>query len=289
MIDSIPLSRSRLVDFLACQRRFQLRYLERLPWPSLPMGVEVETAVSRGHAFHQLIQQYFLDLEIVPAAIEDVKLRQWWTLFLQFQATLPNGRFLPELTLTVPVGEGGLLNGRFDLLLIRKDAAGEPFIHIYDWKTGKPQDKMTLKRDWQTRLYLAMLAEGNHVIESDKLGKLRVASNDIEITYWYVQEADAPRTIRYSSQWHDQNWADIQQIVGQIEALAQSAADDIWPLTDDWSHCRRCGYQTFCGRAEEGGRSRAKRAGGETAVFDENQQNEDDALLSPFQLEPNLP
>ena len=31
-----PLSRGRIETFRACQRRFQLRYLEQLPWPSLP-------------------------------------------------------------------------------------------------------------------------------------------------------------------------------------------------------------------------------------------------------------
>ena len=285
MIDSITLSRGRLVDFLTCQRRFQLRYLDNLPWPSLPMSVEMETAVSRGHAFHQLIQQYFLGLKIVPAAIEDVKLRQWWTKFLQFQATLPNGRFLPEMSLTVPVGERGLLNGRFDLLVIRNDTVGEPFIHIYDWKTGKPQDEMTLNQDWQTRLYLAMLAEGHHAIKDDQVNKLRVASDNVEITYWYVQEANAPRKIRYNSEWHTQNWAEIQQIVSQIEAqVAQSTENNVWPLTENESHCRPCGYQTYCGRQKDDGSSKM---GEKTAVSQNHPDDEQEPIH--LQLEPNLP
>ena len=55
-----------------------------------------------------------------------------------------------------------------------------------------------------------MLAEAYYAIENEKLNLLRVASGSIEITYWYVQEAETLRTIRYSSQWHKQNWTDIE-------------------------------------------------------------------------------
>ncbi|MFN2142599.1 MAG: PD-(D/E)XK nuclease family protein [Candidatus Promineifilaceae bacterium] len=33
----ILLDQTALATFEACPRRFQLRYLERLPWPSLPL------------------------------------------------------------------------------------------------------------------------------------------------------------------------------------------------------------------------------------------------------------
>jgi RecB family exonuclease len=167
---------------------------------------------------------------------------------------LPAGETHPERSLTVPIGEH-VLNGRFDLLILSPDTA-----HIFDWKTGRPHSEAELRQDWQTRLYLAMLAEGGaalgHTLQPDQ----------IAITYWYVNDPAEPRTIRYNLAWHKQNWADLQALVAQIdEALVQ----DTWPLTDDWSHCRQCAYQAYCGRQEAGetAPTESEEAADETDLF----------------------
>lgn len=263
---SLTLSRYKLSTFLVCQRRFQLRYLQRLPWPDAPLDARTETAVSRGQQFHQLLERHFLRLPIQAEAIEDDELRGWWEAFQRHMPVLPNGRFLPEMTLTIPIGQH-LLTGRFDLL-IAGEQAGQPFAHVFDWKTGKARKTADLQQDWQTRLYLAMLAEGGGALMENGRSP---APEQISLTYWYVQQPDQPRTIRYNQAQHQQNWAELQTLVSNIEA---HLASQEWPLTPTLSHCQDCAYQLLCDRQQPGT--------AETAI----EEVEDVALE---QLEPDLP
>lgn len=242
------LSQYKLANFLACQRRFQLRSLRRLPWPASPLPERTEQVLQQGQAFHQLLERHFLGLKISPAAIEDGRIQQWWRAFQPHnpvQTLPPNARFLPETGLTVPLGNH-LLYGRFDLLAIGEDEQNQPFAHVFDWKTGRPIAASELKTRWQTRLYLALLAEGGSAFWSQAVP---LAPEQIRLTYWFVQEPDAPVTIGYSAAEHAANWAELQQIAAQLDA---ALALNTWPLTDDWSHCRECAYQIYCGRQGAG-------------------------------------
>ena len=259
MTETLLLSRYKLETFLTCRRRFHLRFRRRLPWPDRPLDSHWATMRERGEQFHRLLERHFLGLPATAETVQDVAVRRWWSLF-QSRVKLPEGEAHPERSLTVPIGEH-VLTGRFDLLITDGHNA-----HIFDWKTGKPQNEADLRHEWQTRLYLALLAESGSAL-GQALQPDRSA-----ITYWYVDDPAAPRTIRYNQAWHAQNWADIQATVAQIDdALAQAT----WPLTDDWSRCRRCAYQTYCGRQEAG-----------AAIVDEPDELADEADLS---LEPALP
>lgn len=264
---SILLSRSRLASFLTCQRQFQLRVLERLTWPENPLRQADEERLGRGQQFHQLLERHFLGLAIEPATIAERQVRSWWRLFANSQLELAPGQRLPELTLTIPIGQH-LLNGRFDLLILG-EKEGKPFAHIFDWKTGKPQDEADLRHDWQSRLYLALLAEGAAALGAALLPE------QIRLTYWYVAEPDKPRTIQYSQSWHDRNWAELETLVARIDA--QLADAGVWPLTDDWTACRTCVYQIYCGR----------QAAGLTLLNPD--ELEDEALFAAESLEPELP
>ncbi|MCA9933218.1 MAG: PD-(D/E)XK nuclease family protein [Ardenticatenaceae bacterium] len=264
MNSPLTLSRGRLETFLACQRRFQLRYLRRLPWPPQPLQEDTEESLARGQQFHQLLERYFLGLAVEPGLIGDEQVRRWWDLFQRSGLALPEGRPLPELTLTIPIGKH-LLNGRFDLLILG-DHDGQPFAHLFDWKTGRARREADLRRDWQTRLYLAMLAEGGQALLADERP---FPPEAIAITYWYATAPNKPRTIHYDAAWHAQNWAEIQAIVAQIDAQLQA---DTWSLTDDWTLCRDCGYQVYCGRQE---------AGCAVPISDEDAEPETDWLLEP--------
>ncbi|HUM72486.1 MAG TPA: PD-(D/E)XK nuclease family protein, partial [Chloroflexota bacterium] len=162
MNETLLLSRGKLTTFLECRRRFQLRYLEEAAWPAAPLAVADEARLGLGQQFHELAQRHFLGLKIESAAIQERTLRGWWLTFARFLPHLPHGRTLPELTLTIPIGRH-LLHGRFDLLIIG-EIDGRAFAHLYDWKTGRQPDETTLRHDWQTRLYLAMLAEGGQAL-----------------------------------------------------------------------------------------------------------------------------
>lgn len=239
---STTLSRTQLTSFLACQRQFHLRFQQRLPWPQPPLEEKVEANLTLGQTFHHLLERHFLGLDVAAEAMAHPRLRSWWLAFRQFEPTLPNGRFFPEATLTTPLlhtAKGSyLLNGRFDLLILSQ-ASGNHFAHLYDWKTGRPRPESSLRHDWQTRLYLAMLAESTRAL----LGTAaHLPPDHITITYWYVSEPDAPRTLPYSPSQHAQNWADLQAIAAQIDAASD------WPLTNDLTQCQTCPYQAYCGR-----------------------------------------
>ncbi len=241
---SLSLSRSNVSSFLTCPRRFQLRTLERLAWPDLALDLKQRQAVEQGQHFHLTLERYFSGLPIDESAILDRQLLDWWRRFEQRGPTLPEGRRLPEIRLSVPIGSHFLI-GRFDLVIIEtRDSS--PYAHIFDWKTSRPRSESDLQSDWQTRLYLAMMAQSGSALIED--GSLLQAGN-ITLTYWYTDEPNSPRRINYSQNQHDKNWSDICTIVDEIDSCLQ---EDQWPLTDNWSHCRKCAYQAYCGRWEAG-------------------------------------
>ncbi|MFQ5399148.1 MAG: PD-(D/E)XK nuclease family protein [Anaerolineae bacterium] len=247
MKEPLILSVGKLATFLACRRRFQLRTLAHLPWPASPLDETAEAAVARGRHFHQLIERHFLGLELFLETIADAQLGRWWRLFQESGPPLPDGRPLPEVQLTLPIGRH-LLTGRFDLVVLGTDeTTGAATAHIFDWKTGRALDETALKQEWQTRLYLAMLTEGGGAL----LGQMGIRFNpdNVAITYWYVTQPEAPRTIRYSQPRHAQNWAEIEALVAEIDKALDG---DTWPMTEDWSQCRACAYQAHCQRQEAG-------------------------------------
>ncbi len=262
----LVLSRARIKSFLACPRQFQLRLLERRPWPRRPLSADQEARLAKGQAFHQIVQRYFarLDTAVPP---HDADVNRWWQAFQRCPPPIPAGdgvRLLPEMSLTILVpGFDGriLLTGRFDLLAVSDTAA-----HIFDWKTGRPRPLSDLRHDWQTRLYLALLAEGGQAVRQV------VPPKQITITYWYAAAPDAPRTIAYAAAEHSRTLADLQAIAAQIEALTGRAE---WPLTDDLTHCGSCPFQVICGRVSA------------LAASDEPVEWEPEPVAA--QLEPELP
>ncbi len=243
-MEPLTLSQARFLAFLTCRRRFQLRYLDRLAWPDTPLTPNQRTAVQRGQDFHQLLERFFLGFPIHDRDIPDPQLQLWWKQFEQYLLPLPHGRKMPELRLTVPVGHH-FLAGRFDLIVI--DAAeDQPAVHIYDWKTSRPLPILELQDAWQSKLYLAMVAESKHALIA---GHSPLAPEQIKLTYWYVTDPLAPRTISYDQVQHEKNWVEIQRLVAEIDSCQEK---DEWPLTDNWSHCRSCAYWAYCGRFEAG-------------------------------------
>lgn len=266
MTIELTLSRRQLTDFLACQRRFQLRYLNRLPWPAAPTDDHLQQSLLQGQLFHQLLQRYFLGFPPDDDALGDERLRGWWQAFQTNGPNLPSGRRLTELTLTVPIGRH-LLTGRFDLLVLGQNQA-----HIFDWKTeARPRPETQLRADLQTRLYLALLAEGSKALVAPAPP---VSPEQIAMTYWYANDPTKSVTIPYSQAQHDQNWAELQAAVSTIEHRLQDPT--IWPLTDNLNECARCAYQVYCDRQVA------------VALLTEP-DDEDDLPVTNWQLEPEIP
>lgn len=243
-METIVFSQASLLAFAACKRRFQLRYLEKLAWPNQPFTHKQRIALEHGQAFHQLAERYFLGLPIKPADLGKSQLRQWWQRFEENMLPFAAGKLMPELRLTVAAGEH-FLNGRCDLIRVGQDQE-EPSVHIYDWKTSQPKTQEELAQAWQTRLYLAIVSESGKTLVTEGT---ELDPEHIELTYWYAADPEAPRTISYSEEQHQQNWAELETLIQEIESCF--AAND-WPLTDNWSHCRVCTYATYCDRYESG-------------------------------------
>jgi len=244
----LTLSQHQFTTFQVCPRRFYLRYLARVPWPEAPLGLEQEAAYERGRRFHRWIERFLLNLPVADETDADPVLRVWWTTFQQQRPPLPDGRRFVESSLTIPIGPAGhRLTGRFDLLVVGDAPDGEAAAHLYDWKTGRPRDEARLRREWQTRVYLAVLAEGGAALAPDAPQAFR--PDRLSMTYWYVDEPERPRLIAYDEAAHRFNLSEIEAVVAEID---RQLATNEWPKTDDWGECRHCAYRAICNRQAAG-------------------------------------
>ncbi len=235
MNETLTLSQHKLKDLLACRRRFQLRYLEQLPWPIEPMYNQAQETRDLGQRFHQILHRHFLGLPVDEDVTGDQQLRGWWQVFQKKGPQIPTGKLFPELSLTAPIGRH-LLTGRFDLLVLREGQA-----QIFDWKTDSLRPpKAKLQEALQTRFYLALMAEGGSAL------KQAVEPGQISLNYWYVTAPEEMVTINYSQDQHLENWAYLKEPIAELDWLI--AAGGEWPLTDDLSQCSQCAYQVYCGR-----------------------------------------
>lgn len=271
MEPTLTLSQQQIQDYLDCPRRFQLRHLKQLPWPDLPYPPDVEAAFSRGRLLHRLIERHYLGLEVSRESIIDPVVAGWWDTFRAHAPAPSSGHALPEASLTVPLGNHQL-RGRFDLISVDTTGA-TPRATIYDWKTSKPRDAAWLRQAWQTRLYLALIAEGGHALPGTDGERIR--PDNINMVYWYLADPERPVILHYSATWHAENW---QMLEATLAALDESLRTDSWPLTEDWSHCRYCAFQAYCGR----------QAAGHTMLTDAGDiEDEDELDRQAIELEPD--
>jgi hypothetical protein len=236
-----PLTRARLRDLTECGRRFWLQAVARPPWPAAPLPPEVESAILLGQSFHQVMRRHFAGLS--PGEFEFPELDTWWTAWQRHGLSLPPGRYLPEVTLTVPF-QGERLLARFDLLVFPSDHRQS--VLIVDWKTERrPRTRGELAADLQTDLYPFVLAEGGRALaEQDQAGSL--SPDRIEMIYWQANDARHPVRFGYSTAQHASNRVRFRELV---ERARETAAGEEPPLIDDLAICARCRSCSYCGRA----------------------------------------
>ena len=169
------LSQGQLNLLERCPRQFQHTYLDLF---GSPTTAEQQARQAWGSRFHLLMQQRELGLPIESLVREDLQLQHWMNAFATAAPEIlnnlePNTNNIfreSEHYRTLQV-QDYLLSVIYDLLI-----ADDRQAQIFDWKTNpKLPKKSQLEKNWQTRLYLYVLAE-----TSDYLPE------QLSMTYWYV-------------------------------------------------------------------------------------------------------
>jgi hypothetical protein len=114
-----------------------------------------------------------------------------------------------------------LLTVIYDLLITYPEEA-----KIFDWKTYlKPEKTEKLAQNWQTRLYLYVLAATSPY-----------APEQISLTYWFVKEQPRSLTFNYSQQQHEQTAADLEALLHQLDGYQEN----YWQHQLDFPHTSQC-------------------------------------------------
>jgi hypothetical protein len=205
----LRLSQGQLNLLERCPRQFQHTYLEKLHSPINPEHEELQNLGSR---FHLLMQQREMGLPIDSFLQADTQLQKWMAGFAAAAPEIINPTVDTQTDSqtfrdsehyrTLQVNDY-LLTVVYDLLIAQTNQA-----QILDWKTyPKPANKGKLEQNWQTRLYLYVLAETSDYIPEN-----------ISMTYWFVQSQGKPQSIKfnYSSAQHQKTGERLQQLLNKL-------------------------------------------------------------------------
>lgn len=235
----LRLSQGHLNLLETCPRKFQHTYLEQLNSPANPEHEERQTLGSR---FHLLMQQREMGLPINSFLQTDPQLQSWMSAFanaapeILIPATDSETFRESEHYRTLQV-QDYLLTVIYDLLIADNYKA-----QILDWKTyPKPPDKRQLSKNWQTRLYMYVLAETSEYLPEN-----------ISMTYWFVQSPGKPQNIQftYSDSLHKQTTEKLNQLLNQLTIwLKNYQHRESFPQVPENSKaCNYCQFDQKCDR-----------------------------------------
>lgn len=243
-LPTLALSQTHLTLFETCSRRFQYVFDQAL---AVPPTADSQNAVLWGNQFHLLMQQQALGLPVnlMTTANEDMvarveSLRQKAP---HLFSPAPDERLRQSEHQRSLVFNGYLLRVIYDLVILTDDSG-----LIADWKTYlNPPQKARLANNWQTRLYLYVLAETSDL-----------APEQLTMVYWFVRHRDQqgnnlpPTAYRftYGLQQHDQTRAALIKLTDRLSVLRQRGD---FPQTDNLDICARCPFQIRCQRMDNSG------------------------------------
>jgi hypothetical protein len=240
LLSMLHLSQGHLNLLQTCPRKFQHVYLDQL---SFPASFEQQERINWGDRFHLLMQQRELGLPIHELPDLDLPLTQSIAALAQAAPDLfePNSEQFrqSEHRRILPVQQY-LLTVIYDLLILQPQQA-----QILDWKTyARPPHSRWLAQNWQTRLYLFVLAETSDY-----------TPEQLSMTYWFIPtEGDRPiqpecLKFSYSSALHQQTKRDLTELLTQLTHWQQQYPDNSFPQVPESSpHCETCNFAVRCQR-----------------------------------------
>lgn len=245
-------SQSNLQDYTDCKRRFYLKYIQKLAWPSIESEPIEETEHFRlqGEIFHKMVHQFFLGIssDRLSSMVGDILLGTWWDNFCAHQDELinPNESLLfPEKTQMAVLNSYPLL-AKYDLLAFRKDGT----CRIFDWKTyrKRPRREQLVKK-LQTRLYpflLILAGEKSYFQHS-------LAPEQLSMDYWYTNFPLQPERFPYSHVQYQKDLQYFSHLLNDIVRASESGNIETFPLTDYTDRCLFCIYRSLCNRGIRAG------------------------------------
>lgn len=217
------LSQTHLTLFETCPPLFQKKYLEQIS--TLP-NINQEEKSEWGKKFHLLMQQYHLGLPVYDFIYDDISFPQSLEALISETKNIWNSSATlsreAEYKLQL-MFNNYIFTVIYDLLILYPDQA-----IIYDWKTYlQPENKNKLQHNWQTKLYLYVLAE-----------KMNYPPSKLSMTYWFVKLPNKPQsvTIQYSDAIHRKTRQEIVNIVEKIESFT----NDYINYQSEFSHIQNC-------------------------------------------------
>ncbi|HEY9809579.1 MAG TPA: PD-(D/E)XK nuclease family protein [Halomicronema sp.] len=238
----------RHLNFLeTCPRKFQHTYLDLLGAPTSP---EQQEKLGWGSRFHLLMQQRELGLPVDSLLQENPELKLCLDGLIPAAPDIFNnqmeGDFFREAEhqRTLNLGKY-LMLVRYDLLIADAKNA-----RIIDWKTYPvPQNKKQLEQDWQTRLYLYVLAETSNY-----------APKQISMTYWFVKtpldKTNPPAFVKfaYSEAKHKKTEKDLNLLLDNLTLglkRYQEMGVDFPQVDIEAKVCTHCQFAFRCERSFE--------------------------------------
>lgn len=243
-----PISQGQLNLLETCPRKYQHVYLEQL---GIPVSPEQQERLNWGSRFHLLMQQRELGLPVESLVEEDAQLQHWVTALVNTATdvlTPAPQTFRESEHCRTLCFQGYLLTVIYDLLI-----EGETSTQILDWKTYPlPTGKSRLANNWQTRLYLYVLAE-----TSDYLPE------QISMTYWFVKSQPRPQSLKftYSAAQHEKTRQDLTYWLTELDGWMEGYYNDGIPFPqakEEKGYCLDCNFALRCHRTSDNSTSSAK-------------------------------
>lgn len=198
----INISQSHLNLLENCPLKFQQKYLEKV---NLSGDSALKKQAQWGKLFHLIMQQINLGLNVDLLGIDNQELIDSVKLLIKETSDIwdsnPTKRESEDqLNL---IFNNYLLVVIYDLLVCYENKA-----IIYDWKTYLQRDNLEkIEKNWQTRLYLYVLAE-----------KFNYQPDDISMIYWFIKLPSKPQkiTVNYNQEKHQKTKQDLLIILEKL-------------------------------------------------------------------------